>query len=200
MTEREEATQPPAETTLAKPASPAGYMMHGKEGLSGTKGTGYDYILASDGLWVQAQNDLLTFRIPVANAQVRGLLPAGRKVELKNGPIPASLLNSIIKWMQQDPDHERYAVITWTGDQYQAQAPPQDGRSARVRYQNVRHAALEIHSHGRLPAFFSSTDDADEQGLRLYAVAGRLDQETPTLALRAGVYGHMEQLHPQEVL
>ena len=32
----------------------------------------------------------------------------------------------------------------------------------------------EVHSHGRARAFFSATDDADEQGLRIYEVAGRL--------------------------
>jgi len=33
---------------------------------------------------------------------------------------------------------------------------------------------LALHSHHTLPAFFSATDDADEQGLGLYAVVGRL--------------------------
>lgn len=36
----------------------------------------------------------------------------------------------------------------------------------------------------------SRTDDADEQGLRLYGVVGHLDAERPEVALRIGAYGH----------
>jgi hypothetical protein len=39
-------------------------------------------------------------------------------------------------------------------------------------------------------AYFSRTDDADEQGLGLYAVVGRLDTDRPEVVLRAGCYGH----------
>jgi hypothetical protein len=41
-----------------------------------------------------------------------------------------------------------------------------------------------------MPAFFSRTDDEDEQGLALYGVVGRLDRPEPEVALRAGAYGH----------
>ena len=33
----------------------------------------------------------------------------------------------------------------------------------------------EFHSHGSARAFFSPTDDRDEQGFRIYGVVGRLD-------------------------
>ena len=48
----------------------------------------------------------------------------------------------------------------------------------------------EFHSHGGSRAFFSATDDRDEQGFRIYGVAGRLDDPEPELSLRVGVYGH----------
>ena len=53
----------------------------------------------------------------------------------------------------------------------------------------------EFHSHGRHRAFFSATDDRDEQGFRVYGVVGRLDTSTPELTLRLGVYGHFARLH-----
>jgi hypothetical protein len=40
-----------------------------------------------------------------------------------------------------------------------------------------------------MPAYFSQTDDRDEQGGRFYAVIGRLDQDQPELVLRLGMYG-----------
>ena len=48
----------------------------------------------------------------------------------------------------------------------------------------------EFHSHGSSRAFFSKTDDADEQGFRIYGVVGRLDDPESELSLRVGVYGH----------
>lgn len=44
-----------------------------------------------------------------------------------------------------------------------------------------------------MPAYFSQTDNADEQGARLYAVIGRLDSE-PEIRLRVGVYGYWQAL------
>ena len=52
----------------------------------------------------------------------------------------------------------------------------------------------EFHSHGSSRAFFSTTDNEDEQGFRIYGVAGRLDTPQPELNLRVGVYGHFAPL------
>ena len=51
----------------------------------------------------------------------------------------------------------------------------------------------DLHSHGNMRAFFSLTDNADEQGARLYAVIGKLDSE-PEMRLRVGVYGYWHPL------
>lgn len=48
---------------------------------------------------------------------------------------------------------------------------------------------LEIHSHGALPAYFSQTDNADEQGFMAYGVIGDLDKPTHSMRFRIGVYG-----------
>jgi len=47
---------------------------------------------------------------------------------------------------------------------------------------------LDLHSHCEMGAFFSATDNRDEQGFRLYAVLGRIFTR-PEMALRVGVYG-----------
>ena len=57
----------------------------------------------------------------------------------------------------------------------------------------------EFHSHGTHRAFFSATDDRDEQGFRIYGVVGRLDDPLPELALRVGVYSHFSPLHWSQV-
>ncbi len=44
-----------------------------------------------------------------------------------------------------------------------------------------------------MPAFWSATDNHDEQGIRLYGVMGRLDS-VPEMKLRVGVCGHWKPL------
>ena len=47
---------------------------------------------------------------------------------------------------------------------------------------------IEVHSHHGMDAFWSRLDDADEVGLALYAVLGRIF-DAPQLRVRLGVYG-----------
>ncbi|PSB49217.1 hypothetical protein C7B80_03200 [Cyanosarcina cf. burmensis CCALA 770] len=52
-------------------------------------------------------------------------------------------------------------------------------------------AAIEIHSHGAMAAFFSPTDDRDESsGFRLYGAIGKVRSPTPQMLLRVGLFGH----------
>ena len=54
--------------------------------------------------------------------------------------------------------------------------PPQVGTSARPSHTGPPPGVVaEFHSHGSSRAFFSATDDRDEQGFRIYGVVGRLD-------------------------
>ncbi len=50
-------------------------------------------------------------------------------------------------------------------------------------------ALVDLHSHGRLPPFFSRIDNKDEQGFRIYAVIGEIDK-SPSIRVRVGVYGN----------
>lgn len=43
---------------------------------------------------------------------------------------------------------------------------------------------MDIHSHNKMPAKFSSIDDADEKATRLYAVIGRLHDNIPEICCR----------------
>jgi PRTRC genetic system protein A len=73
---------------------------------------------------------------------------------------------------------------------YRLIVPPQVASPISVIYRPPTDAVLEIHSHGPHPAVFSTTDDRDEQGLRLYGVVGQLGTEQPSVSLRVGAYGY----------
>ena len=183
---------------MTPPRPPVGYLINGKGGLQGEQGTGYDYVLAGNGIFLQAENRLITARIQLAQAEIRGLAATETKLELRHGKAPLEMLWKGIQWFQETPDQERYFAIRWNGKRHELVRPEQQGRAARVTYTRIDDAVIEFHSHGRIPAFFSNTDDEDEQGFRIYGVAGQLGKR-PELRLRMGIYGHFGKVEPEEI-
>ncbi len=179
-----------ATATASPKQGPVGYLVNHPGGLAGAHGIGYDYVLGSGGLYVQSESAHLTARVSVAACEVRGLARVAEKVELTNGPIPAALFELGLRWFQDDPETERLFAIRWDGDGYRLVVPPQVGTGTRLAYVPPVGVVAEFHSHGSSRAFFSKTDDRDEQGFRIYGVAGRLGSDRPELSLRVGVYGH----------
>ena len=169
---------------------PVGYLVNHPGGLAGVQGIGYDCVLGSGGVYVQSQGAHLTARVLVAPGTVRGLAPVAEKVQLTHGPIPAGLFELGLRWFQDAPDTERLFAVRWDGRAYRLVVPPQAGTATRLAYMPPAGVVAEFHSHGSSRAFFSDTDDRDEQGFRIYGVVGRLDAPRPELRLRVGVYGH----------
>ncbi len=169
-------------------------------GLAGSQGIGFDYVLGSGGLYVQSESAHLTARVLVAPAEVRGLAPVTEKVTLAHGPIPAHVFELGLGWMLAAPGTERFFAVRWDGDAYRLVVPPQEGTGSSLTYLPPQGVIAEFHSHGRHSAFFSATDDRDEQGFRVYGVVGSLDTPEPELALRLGIYGHFAALYWSQVL
>ena len=175
-----------------------GYLVNHPGGLAG-EGIGYDYVLGSGGVYVQSRSAHVTARVLVAPCTVRGLAPVTEKLALSHGPIPASLFELGLRWFQDDPDTERLFAVRWDGAAYRLVVPPQVGASASLAYLPPAGVVAEFHSHGGARAFFSATDDRDEQGFRVYGVVGRLDAPLPELRLRVGVYGHFAPVEWSQV-
>ena len=186
-------------TTPNPAAVPVGYLVNQPSGLAGSQGVGYDYVLGAGGLYVQSESANLTARMLVAPAQVRGLAPVTEKMELAHGPIPVHLFELGLRWFRQAPDTERFFAVGWDQGAYRLVVPPQAGTRASLTYRPPSGVVAEFHSHGKHRAFFSATDDGDEQGFRIYGVVGRLGAPLPELALRLGIYGHFAPLDWQQV-
>lgn len=175
-----------------------GYLVNTSGGPEGEPGLFYDYILAGNGLFVRARGPLLAATVMVAPAEVRGLAPLEEKAELTHGRIPRFLHDLAVGILAADPTREQYLAITWEGE-YRLRKPPQEGEPGGVEYEPVPGAVLDIHSHGAMHAFWSGTDNQDEQGLRLSMVEGRLDMLLPEVELRVGVYGYFAPLAISEI-
>jgi PRTRC genetic system protein A len=163
-----------------------------RDGPPEPSGAAYDYVLAGDGLYLAAQSRFITVRVPVARFRVRGLPALGASVVLRYGRIPIALWRSVLATCRRLAVLEREVLLTVvvTSDgSYVLRVPTQLVDYGALAYRPSSDVVFEIHSHHRLPARFSPTDDRDEQGLRLYGVVGRLDGDIPEIALRVGAHG-----------
>ena len=176
-----------------------GYLVNHLGGLAGDQGIGFDYVLGSGGVYVQSQSAHLVARVVVAPGSIRGLGPVTEKMKLAHGPIPAYLFELGLAWFEAEPHTERYFAVRWDGEAYRLAVPEQTGTASSLTYTPPSGVVAEFHSHGRGRAFFSTTDDRDEQGLRIYGVVGRLDIPRPELCLRVGVYGHFAPAYWSQV-
>ena len=175
-----------------------GYLLNTKWGPVGNAGLFYDYIVAENGLFIRAENPLLKATVCISDVEIRGLSPFKENIELAHGKIPGAFYNLALSIMIASSDREQYLAVTWE-DQYHLRMPAQERNSASVKYERLPSAVLDIHSHGNMKAFFSITDDADEQGLRLDMVAGKLDTLLPDVEIRLGVYGYFIPVSYEEI-
>ena len=169
-----------------------GYQINYADGLTGEKGIYYNYILASNGLFIEADNPLIAARVPISECDVRGLAPMETRVTLTFGSIPQYFFDIALDTFLADPQNEHYVAVTADAG-YHFYAPVQDRESGHVVYEVGKSVVLDIHSHGYMKACFSGQDDKDEKGLKLYAVVGNLNA-TPVVKLRIGVYGYFKSL------
>jgi len=175
-----------------------GYLINEQEGLVGEPGLFYNYILAGNGLLVKGQSPLMTAQVLIAPAEVRGLAHLEEALILQHGKIPRHLYELALSLLSADSYCERYLAITWEGE-YRLRVPIQTGTGGGVEYEVLPNTVVDIHSHGAMPAFFSATDNKDEQGLKLYMVVGKLNTLIPEVKLRIGVYGYFAQVDKSEV-
>jgi PRTRC genetic system protein A len=175
-----------------------GYLLHTEKGLEGEPGFFYNYILAGNGIFICAQGPLLAATVQVAEAEIRGLARLEESLQLPHGKIPGYIRDLAIAIFALEPRQERYAAVVWDRG-YDLRVPPQNQHVVTVQYDWLPHTLLDIHSHGTMHAWFSGTDNRDEQGLRLYMVAGKMDELFPEVLIRVGVYGYFAPLLLEDV-
>ena len=171
-----------------------GYRVRARDGaLLGAAGLAYDYVLGAGGVYLVAESACLAATVPVAAGLIRGLGEVHPGLALKPGRLPARLWRLAFDRLAALGGEEGIVEFRWAADGYRAVVPAGERRgAAAVRYAPGEGTVLQLHSHHRMPAYFSRTDDADEQGLALYGVLGRLGVpgQRPEVRLRVGAYGY----------
>ena len=164
-----------------------------RDGPPPVSGPAYDYVMAGNGIYVQAENACLLARVPLADCEVRGLPALEPACVLKHGRLPRDLWQHIVAVAQTWAAFDQEVLLTVRHAArlgYHLVVPRQTTGPTEITYRPAPNVVLEIHSHHAYPARFSPVDDADEQRLALYGVLGRLDTAQPQVALRLGVYGY----------
>ncbi len=174
-------------------------------------GSLYDYVLAADGVYLRAERQGIRVLFPIGEAPIKGLREIEASVRIDYPPVPLELTNRIVaESLRAVPDsgqEQREVLFHLMFDERKSQwvliVPEQVQTATSVRPvrddpdSSYAHAFIEVHSHGRIPPFYSAdADDVDEQGFRLYGVIGNLGVpgKRPGLRLRVGCYGYFYEI------
>jgi PRTRC genetic system protein A len=181
------------------------YHVHKRDPLPPNDALAYQYILAGNGVFIRAEARFFDALLPVAPCTVRGLAPLRQYFQLKIPRIPAQLLSTILidarrarRPTGDQAENELNEVLYQFhhhGRTVQVKKPPHRATGVSVTAAGSSDPAVfcDLHSHGNMRAFWSRTDDADEQSARVFAVIGKLDTE-PEIRLRVGLYGYWRPL------
>lgn len=121
--------------------------------------------------------------------------------------IPYGILMDVVAFFKRNPHKEAAVQVFYDVNmgKYELYYPEQKATSASVVFvrnhdmENDKVLVMDIHSHGTMNAFFSSTDNNDEKGTRLFMVFGNLDKKEISHKLRAGIAGNYKMLELSDV-
>lgn len=171
----------------------------------------YDYVFGADGVYIHAEKPGLSVTVLAAPAEIGGLMPVPEMVEFDLPRVPAKYVASMLFLARQacisHGSHiEALFYLIWIEDEqrWRLDLPEQLQEHSSVRPvddgegSGYRQATIEVHSHHAMEAFFSGTDDADEQGFRIYGVIGEIFTK-PKLRVRVGCYGHFLEIPADQI-
>lgn len=151
------------------------------------------FVGAADGVYVRSATPALRVCARVAEATLP-YAPMAPSIKPANGPIPMHLIQSFMDMAAADREREIAAVIeTHEGGYRLRPLQATDRSAAHVAYDDRQvdddALVIDLHSHGRLPAYFSATDDSSD-----------LSRRGPYLAMVAGECGSRNLLACRLVL
>lgn len=163
----------------------------------------YEFVIAGNGVFVRARRKGLEAMIPISMCEIRGLQPVKPYVRLEAGRIPMIYTQAILAEFQSDLPNESLVWVRLEDKKWMVFKPEQ------IADENSVHpvdpfdpagavALLDVHSHDTMEPFFSTEDDKDETGFRIFAVFGLLDTQ-PCVMARVGIYGYCWHLDAGDV-
>lgn len=164
---------------------------------------GWEHDIYTDKYGEQWRNETTPFGVFSANLSQKG----DTQFEFRISKIPYHFLKQIVEIFEAEPYKECAVQIFYNLKdlEYELHIPEQHcTASSVIFYRNAEQELekiliMDVHSHGRYPAFFSRIDDDDEKGIRLYMVIGNMDKKEHTYKIRAGMAGIFGILELDEI-
>ena len=166
---------------------------------------GQRMVVGRNGLFLQMRTPWLDCTVRVGEVSPRLALPYGSVAEhvgFRFGTIPRRLLDEFIAAARQALPDETAGALIHDAATHRLTLRLHDAESADTEHVRYRIAdiaegetlAVDLHSHGHAPAFWSPDDDADDNGVRVCGVFGYLDRAQPTAKFRLVLNGHFVTL------
>lgn len=167
------------------------------------------YVVGSDGVYLVRSNNVGTFIAKTDS--VSGACKVRNQVQLHMPHrVPHELFQQIVAFFMavySEHKSEAAAQIFWDEEheEYFVYIPKQEVTGATCKYYNDQQLmdnyplVVDIHSHGSMSAFFSSTDDKDDKDLRVYGVVGKVNTPTPEYKFRFGHGDGTKEIAIQEI-
>ena len=166
----------------------------------------YEYVLAGNGVFVRGQREGLAATIKVAKCFVRGLAPLQQSFQFNYPRVPASVLTRMLQRSRTSSEGRLFKEpkeilfhLCWDATIWQLIVPPQSATPTTVQPlgnsldSSYERALIECHSHHWMSPYFSTKDNAEETGFRIFAVLGHIFT-MPSIRVRIGLYGHFLEI------
>lgn len=171
---------------------------------------GHRFLAAKDGLWLEVRRPWLHLIWPLAQQHAVGM-PFGvlsKTVDVAFGKIPTECLSEFLADAMAAHPNEVGAVVVWNERsgalEYRARETVEASRGhLRARWPSLGEGewvVIDLHSHGDLEAFFSSTDRTDTGSEVVIAgVVGRVGSGRPQWVFSLFACGIEIQVTPPEL-
>ena len=173
---------------------------------------GQRVIVAVNGLFVQVKLDWLDAIVRLADIAPVPPLPYGlltERIRFSFGVIPVPLLDAFIDAGRAGLPNEVAGGLIYSCKTGRLRLQVYDvlhGSPSGIDYRmptldDDESIAVDLHTHGCDRAFWSSTDNRDDQGVKVAGVFGNLHRKTPSAAFRLAINGYYQALrHPWETV
>jgi PRTRC genetic system protein A len=180
-------------------------MVPRKEAVEEMQAAGERLLVGENGVFIEIRRPWLSLVRKVADFSVRTAIPYGRVTQstrLLCETIPAHLVGAFAEMAREAHPRETGAWIVWSPSTQAFRLAPVGivtHTGGSLKYQPPALAGDEVlvmdcHSHGRHPAYFSSTDNEDDRhDVKMALVIGNCDRPNPSIALRLCAKGIFEE-------
>lgn len=160
-----------------------------------------DFVWAGNGIFRHGRRTEFTATVLYCPVLTPGLDKLSPSFSLLVPLVPERLVRMMLNEIEYMPSFERLFYLYWQESKWALHHPKQ--RASTTNCHSIEThpvpASIEVHSHGNHRAFFSETDNLEEDGFRLSIIIGR-DKGQLEVAARVCLHGSFYPIDSRSVL